>query len=362
MKKVAIYIPSLRGGGAERVMVTVANELAARHWSVDLVLASATGPYLSEVSSKVGVVDLKSTRVLKSVPGLAAYLRSKRPDTLLAAMSNANMAASLAHRLARSPARLVLSERSMPSRMRTDLVGKLMMAVKRWAYARADGVVAVSKGCADELVELVRVEPSKVEVIYNPLISNELFEKAAEPLDHPWFQSGQPPVVLGVGRLVDVKGFDVLIKAFALARKERPMRLVILGEGPLRSELASLARSLGVEADVQLPGFVQNPFPWMKQAELFVLSSRVEGMPGALIQARALGTKAVSTNCPTGPYEAMEGGRYASFADVDDAGGLARAIVCELSSSEFKPFSGAVFSVDESVSSFVNVLSRVERK
>lgn len=356
MKKVAIYIPSLRGGGAERVMVTVANELAARNWSVDLVLASATGPYLSEVSSKVGVVDLKSTRVLKSVPGLAAYLRSKRPDTLLAAMSNANMAASLAHCLARSPARLVLSERSMPSRMRTDLVGKLMMAVKRWAYARADGVVAVSKGCADELVELVRVEPSKVEVIYNPLISNELFEKAAEPLDHPWFQSGQPPVVLGVGRLVDVKGFDVLIKAFALARKERPMRLVILGEGPLRSELASLARSLGVEADVQLPGFVQNPFPWMKQAELFVLTSRVEGLPGALIQARALGKKAIYTRCSPGVSEAMCEGKYATSVGVDDVSALARLVVSEVGSIGSSPFDTSRFSLSTAMKSFCSVV------
>lgn len=356
MKKVAIYIPSLRGGGAERVMVTVANELAARHWSVDLVLASATGPYLSEVSSKVGVVDLKSTRVLKSVPGLAAYLRSKRPDTLLAAMSNANMAASLAHRLARSPARLVLSERSMPSRMRTDLVGKLMMAVKRWAYARADGVVAVSKGCADELVELVRVEPSKVEVIYNPLISNELFEKAAESLDHPWFQSGQPPVVLGVGRLVDVKGFDVLIKAFALARKERPMRLVILGEGPLRSELDSLARSLGVDADVQLPGFVQNPFPWMKRAGIFVLSSRVEGMPGAMIQARALGVPVVATRCASGVSEALENGRYGDLVEGDSPASLARSIVASLGKSHFG-FEGGRYTVSFSIDRFEYFLS-----
>jgi len=354
--KVAIYIPSLRGGGAERVMVTVANELSERQWSVDLVLATAIGPYLSEVSERVRIVDLKSTRVIKSVPGLSTYLRTRRPDTLLAAMSHANMAASIAHWIARSPARLVLSERSMPSRMKSDFLGKLVVKTKRWAYGRADKIVAVSEGCANELIELIGARPDRVEVIYNPLISRDLFERAKEPLDHPWFQPGQPPVVLGVGRLVDVKGFDVLIRAFAHVRRLRRVRLVILGEGALRGELLALASTLGVVDDLQMPGFVGNPFPWMKHCSVFVLSSRVEGMPGTLIQARALGARAVSTNCSSGPLEAMRDGRYALFVDVGSVDQMAEAIVQQMDATSQELFDGSAFVVESAIDRFALVL------
>lgn len=358
MMKVAIYIPSLRGGGAERVMVTVANELSGRQWSVDLVLATAAGPYLSEVSERVRIVDLKSTRVIKSVPALSTYLRTWRPDTLLAAMSHANMAASMAHWLARSSAKLVLSERSMPSRMKSGFLGTVMIRTKRWAYGRADKLIAVSEGCADELVELIGAKKEKVEVIYNPLISRELFEMGKEPFDHPWFQPGQPPVILGVGRLVDVKGFDVLIRAFAHVRRFRRIRLVILGEGALRSDLFSLARALGVDNDLLMPGFVTNPFPWMKHCSVFVLSSRVEGMPGALIQARVLGAKVVSTNCSTGPREAMEDGRYALFVDVGSVTQMAAAIVRQLESTSQEFFDGAAFQVENAIERFALVLKK----
>jgi len=164
-------------------------------------------------------------------------------------------------------------------------------------------------------------------VIYNPVVSPELYEKADAPLEHPWFRSNQPPVILGVGRHYPQKGFDTLLRAFARVRQETPARLVILGEGPERPNLERLASELGVAADVDMPGFDPNPFRYMKRAGVFVLSSRYEGLPNVLIQAMACGCPVVSTDCPNGPAEILDGGRYGALVPVDDVEAMARAIV-----------------------------------
>lgn len=297
---------------------------------VDMVLSRAEGPFRSEVPEEVRMVDLGAPRVLFSLPGLVRYLRRERPGALLSALDHANVIAVLAQHIARVPTKVVVSVHSTPSRVVANaatLRARLMPLWVKPFYPRAHAVVAVSQGVAGELVHKLGIPAEKVHTIYNPIITPELFEKAEEPLEHPWFKESEPPVVLGVGRLTPAKDFATLLRAFALVRAQRPARLMILGEGELRSELEQLARDLGIEKDVALPGFVQNPYPYMKRAGVFVLSSRWEGLPTVLVEALALGTPVVSTDCPSGPAEILEGGRFGTLVRQGDEKALADAVL-----------------------------------
>jgi glycosyltransferase involved in cell wall biosynthesis len=333
-QRVAIYVPSLHAGGAERMMVTLANAFAARGLTVDLVLANAQGPYLQDVSHAVRVVDLRSNRVLASLPGLVRYLRCERLQAMLSALNYANVIAIMARSLARVHLRLVVSERSTLSLSKPLLFrGRLMTWLMHWLYPRADKVLCVSQGVADDLAKAIGLSPEKISVVYNPVVSDELIEKSHAALDHAWFKPGEPPVILGVGRLTVEKDFASLLRAIAKVRTRRPVRLVILGEGDLRTTLEKLAQELGIASDVLMPGFVENPFPWMRNAALFVLSSRWEGLPGVLIEAMACGTPVVSTDCPSGPAEILENGRWGRLVPVGDADALAQAVEATLDDS-----------------------------
>lgn len=333
MLHVALFVPSLRGGGAERVMVNLAEGFAQRGAQVDLVTVRAEGQYLALLSPMVKVIDLKASRVLTSLPSLVHYLRREKPTTLVSAMDHANAIAVCAQRIARVPTRVIATVHNTPSQVVANartLRARLLPVWTRFFYRWADKVVAVSQGVADELVHYVGIPAEKVKVIYNPIVTPDLFQKAEEPLEHPWFQDGEPPVVLGVGRLTKQKDFPTLIRAFALVRRQRLVRLMILGEGEERSMLEALVRELGIEQDVALPGFVQNPYPYMKKAAVFVLSSRWEGLPTVLVEALALGTPVVATDCPSGPREILQNGRWGYLAAVGDTTSLAESILCTM--------------------------------
>lgn len=337
MTDIALFIPSLRGGGAERVTVILANELAARGYAVDLVAASAKGPYRSELSADVRLVDLKAGRVFASLPKLVRYLRTVKPQSMLSALGHANVVAVLARLVARVETRIVVSQHNNLSQSRTrrkSFSGHVVQRLLRWAYTNADSVVAVSQGVADDLASTLNFQRSKVEVVYNPVVTAGLFKRAAEKVEHSWLRNGEPPVILGVGRLTEPKDFATLIKAFKKVRENRPCRLVILGEGELRNELEALVRDLHIESDVMLPGFVENPFSWMRQCGVFVLSSATEGLPTVLIEALASGAKVVSTDCPSGPREILESGKWGVLTPVGDVQELAKAIQEQLDRPE----------------------------
>jgi glycosyltransferase involved in cell wall biosynthesis len=201
----------------------------------------------------------------------------------------------------------------------------LRLLMRRF-YRSASAVVAVSKGVAASLIEGLGLPPALVRIIYNPIVTAEIATRAAEPLDDPWFAPGAPPVVLGVGRLAPAKDFPTLLRAFVRVRAERPARLVILGEGNQRGALEALVRDLGIGSDVRLPGFEPNPFRYMGRSAVFALSSIYEGLPGALIQAMACGCRVISTDCPVGPREVLEGGVLGPLVPPRDPDALARGI------------------------------------
>lgn len=328
--RIAIFVPTLNGGGAERIMVTLANAFAARAYEVDLVLASAKGPYLADVARTVRVVDLKAGRVFRALWPLRRYLRKEQPKAMLSALGHANVVALLARRVARVRTRLVVSEHGTVSgeyQIAQGFVAKTVFKLMPWLYRWADGICTVSNAASADLARFVRLPPARIATIYNPFDLERMDRLASEPLDHPWLAPGQPPVIVAAGRLNEAKSFDVLIRAFAHLRQGRAARLVILGEGELRTLLeAQVEASELTGDDVQMPGFKNNPYAWFARCALFVLSSHREGLPGALIEAMACGAPVVSTDCRSGPAEILEGGRWGCLVPVGDERALTRAM------------------------------------
>lgn len=328
-KRVAIFVPSMRGGGAERCMLRLAEGFADRELAVDLVLAQAEGPYMTEVPESVRVVDLKASRVLTSLPALTRYLRRERPDALLSTMYHANIVALWARRLAGFPERVVVNEQVTVSgitRHRPRWRPRLTLWLVKRFYPWADHVVGNSTGVAEDLCQLLELPREDVPVVYNPVVAPDLEEKARAPLEHPWMQPGQPPVVLAAGRLIPHKDFALLIEAFAKVRQHRPARLLILGEGPERPRLESLVGRLGLEDDVGLPGFEENPYAYMARAAVFVLSSRWEGLPTVMIEALYCGAPVVATDCPSGPREILRDGEFGQLVPIADVEALSQAL------------------------------------
>jgi glycosyltransferase involved in cell wall biosynthesis len=326
--RVGIFLPSLEGGGAERVMCNLACELAERGLSVDLVLSQSIGPYLRDVHSRVTIVDLKAGRIISSIPKLWSYLQRAKPYCVISALSHANVIASLTHILARSSARLILSEHVALSErgIHTESIRERMLPfLIRLFYRQADLIVAVSNGVGKQLEEF-GLCPRKIRVIYNPIVNDKLIGAADEDLEDSWFYPEAPPVIVGAGRLVKQKDFQTLLQAFSLVRSRRLVRLLILGDGPDRPHLVELAQRLGITADLRLAGFVHNPFKYMKRARAFVLSSQFEGFPTVLVEAMACGTPIISTDCRSGPAEILENGRWGRLVPVGDAVNLAWAI------------------------------------
>ena len=326
----AFFLPSLHGGGAERVIVNLAQGLAERGLPVDLVLVTAAGAFLDQLSPAIRVVDLRASRMLKSLGPLTTYLRRERPRVLVSSMSHANLVALWAAWLARRGTPVMVTVHTTMSQHGSpggSLARKLWPYLLRTFYPWASRVVAVSQGAADDLARTSGLLRDRVDVIYNPVITPAVLAGANQAPDHPWFGPGQPPVILGVGRLTRPKDFPTLIRAFAEVRRRRAARLIILGEGEDRSALTALIGELGVADDVALPGFRDNAPAYMAGAAVFVLSSAWEGLPTVLIEALAAGTRVVSTDCPSGPREILQDGRLGTLVPVGNVPALAAAII-----------------------------------
>jgi glycosyltransferase involved in cell wall biosynthesis len=329
-KKIALFLPSLEGGGAERVMVNLARGFAAKGRKVDLVLVKAKGTYLDLVPENVRIIDLKGRRVITSLFRLAAYLRKEKPVSLLSAMDHANVIAILAKGIAGVNTRIVVSVHSTLSvevEKAKSWRGKIMPWFINKTYPKADAIVAVSTGVAEDFNQETQLPLQAIKVIYNPVVTPELLQKKQEALNHPWFKKNQPPVLLAVGRLCEQKDFTTLINAFAIIRKKSECRLIILGEGEQRKQLEALVDHLQLNDDIQMPGFVKNPYAYMVQADIFVLSSAWEGLVTVLIEALACGTPVVSTDCPSGSSEILEAGKYGRLVPVGDTQALAKAVI-----------------------------------
>ena len=326
---IAFFIQDLREGGAERNVARLLNGIVARGIPVELVVIERRGSFFSELDPRVRVVELPQKRTITSVLGLRRYIEQRRPLALISSLTHTNVAAILANASVAHPTRLVVVERNQFSTNRELKRGLVRLAygLVPWLYRRADLIGAVSSGVRDDLAETTGLPADRVAVLYNPVVSDGLAARAAEPVDHPWLQGSGVPVIVGLGRLSRQKNFPLLLEAFALARRERAMRLIILGEGGLRGELEAQAERLGVADDVDLPGFDANPFRYLSRAALYVLSSDWEGLPTALIEAMACGTPVVATDCQSGPREILLDGKLGPIVPRGDPEALSGAIL-----------------------------------
>lgn len=327
---IALFLPSLVSGGAERVMLNIAEGLASQGVRVDLVLSSARGDYLSQVPEGVRVVDLKSRRVIRSLFKLARYLRKEQPSVLLSALAHTNLVALWARALSLTDTKVVVavhSTLSLSTKFSPRRRDRLVPWLTHMFYRQATHVVAVSRGSADDLIRLTRLDPDLVEVIPNPVITERLFEKARQPVDQPWLVEHENPVIITVGRLTAAKNYGLLLEAFARVRATVDARLIMLGDGEERAFLEEMIRALGLSPYVSMPGFVENPWAYMSKSDAFVLSSRWEGLPTVLVEALALGLRVVSTDCDYGPRELLKDGRFGMLVPVGDADALAAAMI-----------------------------------
>jgi glycosyltransferase involved in cell wall biosynthesis len=363
-KKISFFIPSLQGGGAEKAIMNLASGLAERGLDIDLILVNAKGPFLLDLSVKVHVVDLGASRVLASLPGLVRYLRREKPKVVLSSLEHANIIAVFAKVLSCAPTNIILCQHtplsfSLPSPNR--LIGKIMPSLVRMCYSKADVVVSVSRGVSLDLISNFGLEANKVRTIYNPIINSQLYDLGYENISHPWFKPEHPPVIIAVGRLSVEKDYPTLIHAFHQIRSQRSVRLVIIGEGDERLKLETIIRELNLGDDVDLPGFVRNPYALMMKASCFVLSSLFEGFGNVLVEALAMGCPVVSTDCPTGPAEILEGGRWGSLIPVGDSEAMAAAILKNLDiirKNTPPPLTSYLqrFELDEVMSQYLDVI------
>ena len=360
--RVALFVGSMGGGGAERVILDLAAGLARRGLSVDLVLMHAKGEYLELVPDGVRVVDLSVRKLVTFIFDFLGYVRRERPVAVLSTLLLPDMAALVAKLVFRKHLRVFLRQANMFSdQFATGTFrNRRYMRLVRLLLPVADGVVAISEGVAADLRVQAPRAASKITTIYNPVVSTEIASKAADHVDHSWFNDSRYPVILSVGRLAPQKDFATLLRAFSQFAERRPSRLVILGQGDERGRLLELAAQLGVADRFDLPGFDVNPFRYMARASVFVFSSRYEGFGSVLAQAMACGTPVVSTDCPSGPSEMLESGKWGRLVPVGDWRAMARAIEETLDDpipSEALKARASVYSIDAAVDRYYELLT-----
>ncbi len=340
MNAIVLVIPSLTMGGAERVVVTLANGLSKRNWEVFLASPSASGALRDDLSSAVAVVDFATGRVGRAIVPLARFL-AKHPDALVfSAMTHMNVATLLAARVLRRHAGPVcVQEVSLFSRGRESeppVRGRLSRFLMRFLYRRADAVFSISQAVAQEVGAILGNKRSSVFTIPNPADLVMVRRGADGAAPHPWLaelEGSESAVLLGVGRLAPEKGFDVLLRAVARLRRDGGThRLLLVGDGGERGRLELLAANLGLDdASIQFVGAQSNPWSYMARASALVVPSHAEGFGLVVAEAMACGTQVVSTRCGA-PEEILEHGRLGEMAAVDDPEALAAAIARALAS------------------------------
>jgi glycosyltransferase involved in cell wall biosynthesis len=316
---------SFRGGGAEKMMVQIANELQRRSHDVELILVTASGPYESLVDPGIRTTEIGGSNTLEIQYHLWRNLRKDNTDVLLSTMEIPNIVSVIATAYP-NPIPVVLRSANINSMKERHGKYKLIPIFKRLMYPRADAIITISDGVARDLADVTGIIEDEMTTIYNPAYNPAIPTKAQEPVDMEWMNDEKKRVAIGVGHMKPQKDFATLIRATHRINTKEDLYLVILGEGELENDLKSLAEKLEIRDRVHFPGFVNNPYAYMKKADIFVLSSAWEGFGNVIVEAMACGTPAVCTNCPGGPAEILSDGEYGPLVPVGDEEAMATAI------------------------------------
>ncbi|MBN6533326.1 glycosyltransferase [Acinetobacter pittii] len=331
ISKVLFFLPTLGGGGAERTIIQLANSLVEQGLNIDLAVCNLngeSGKLLPELSTKIQLINLNCGRVANALLPLKNCLQEKKYDCVIATQTHTNIICVFAKKLANVKTKLILREVSTPSKnIKAKGLSKfLLKLLVNFTYSSADNVVCVSNGVLEDFRKFYNYNKDNLITIYNPVIDDVYFQKLEAPVQHRFLQS-ENKILIAVGRLTEAKNFAFLIRSFQrLYQQHKDTRLIILGEGELRSELESLIKELGILDVVDLVGFDPNPYAYFKHADLFVLSSNWEGLPGVLIQALASKVKVISTNCPSGPMEILANSKFGLLVDCNDIASMTLAM------------------------------------
>ena len=327
--KISLFISNMKIGCAQKVALVLANEISERGHKVDLVILNGRGEYLNYLVDGVTLINLNSDRAYKALPKLISYLRDQKPIVMLSFMEIDNILSIIARMLSFINVRVIINIHALLSqekRHSNNSNYKISITLSRYLYPFAHGIIGVSQGVVEDLVNRFGISRHRCKTIYNPIGS--IHEKSYQinsllSLGKHSFR----PLILSVGTLKKSKHFQNLIRGFNLVRLERDCQLAILGEGDERTNLEELIRELDLQNDVLLPGSVDDSFPYMERATVFVLSSIWESFGLVLVEAMSAGTPVVSTDCPTGPSEILKDGLYGELVPVGNPKRLAKAII-----------------------------------
>jgi len=374
MKKLLIILKSLEGGGIEKVTLNLIDALKDQtSVKITLVVTQKTGHFLDDFSSKLSIVNLnvpyefRLKVIYKIIAQLKICLQQQKPDLILSQFPGLNFITVIAWKLSGIRSQLFLAEHTLPPHRLLKLedqgklgwIGKITPLLGQCLYPLSNQVIAVSSGIAHELKHSFKLSDKKIQVIYNPVVNDRLFEQAVLSVEHPWFKSGEPPVFLAVGRLSKQKDYPTLLNAFAKVCQTHEARLLILGEGELRKKLETLIKNLNIENSVDMPGFINNPYAYMAKAHTFVLSSIWETFGNVLAEALACGCLVISTDCDYGPREILENGQYGTLVPVGDVNALAEAMISTITRSPDRQLLKAYaqkFSIKSSTDRYIKVL------
>jgi glycosyltransferase involved in cell wall biosynthesis len=346
--KICVITPRYVIAGVPLAQLRFARALSEKGHDVDLIIGSIDPKYAFPDMTGVTVLHMKRPKVRGMLFTLWKYLRETKPDIIFSAEDHLNVIVLAAAILSGSKAKISGSSRVRPS----DTYSSRPFT-KRWflKYAmrtvmwRADALTCVSEDMVEQYRRLFNNPPHLC--VYNIIDDNNSRMRMLELVEHPWFLHKEFPVLVAAGKLAPWKGFEDLIRAMKELSLKRQVRLLIMGDGPLRSELETLIVELDLSDRVHLPGYVNNPLKFFKAADLFVLSSHAEGLPNVLVEAIMCGCTAVSTDCPTGPREVLQDGKCGYLVPIRDplsmADGIERAldhpIPSQLLADAVKPFS-----------------------
>lgn len=330
--RVMLAVPSLHGGGAERVMVHLANHLDRARFAPMLALGARRGPYLADVRPDVRIHVLGAERARAAVPAMVRAVWALKPDVVLSTIGF-NFAVALARPFLPRRLGVIFREGNSASAFLADVErtsparAALYRAIYRILYARADRIVCQSDFMLADLAAHLRIPATRMTRIYNAVDIDAIRARCAEPVVYP----GRGPHVVTAGKLEYQKGYDVLIPAFARVLRASPdATLTILGEGTERGALDALVRRLGLGHAVRFLGFQPNPFPYFMAADMFVSSSRYEGFANVITEAMACGTPVVATECPGPSREVIDEGATGWLARNEDVDSLAATMTAAL--------------------------------
>lgn len=377
--KILFHNTKLEEGGGERITRSVALGLARRGADVSLAVLNDDGPSRADwPTDLVPLTVLHAKNTLKSVGPLAQFFRHTHPDIVVTALHQPSSAAILARMRSSWKPKIVVTLHSAMEREARDSGSRnrqIMPHVVRRLYPKADGIIAVSKagmesGCrvlnrlpegADISGPMPRIPKDRFRVIYNPVVTDDFFERAKEKPDLDVFHEFEGPVLLGLGRLDPLKDFPTVFRALQIVRRSMDFRYVLFGEGPEREKLEGLRKELGLEKEILMPGYRKNPVPFLKAARLLFMTSQLEGLPTVIIESLAAGTPVVFTDCPTGPVEILQPPKYGLCPPMSNPEAAAEAVLQELSRPKTAPppESWAPYTEEASLSEYISYLSEI---